>query len=99
MATKSLATNKALLLQAGEGVERGGNEKEDSRCDEASGLENKRQPLDERHDPIDASTHKVGLETADEVVEARRGRADAQEQRDLEEEDYERAYTEKKKRC
>jgi len=42
MATKSLASNEALLLQAGESVERGGNEKEDSRSDKAGGLEDKR---------------------------------------------------------
>ncbi len=48
-----------------------------------------RQPLDERHDAVDSGAHVVGFEAADEGVEAGGGGADAQEEGDFYEEDYE----------
>ena len=45
--------------------------------------------MDDGEHEVDGGAHVVGLEAADEGVEAGRGRADAQQERDLDEEDDE----------
>lgn len=47
--------------------------------------------MDDAHGQIDSSAHVVGLEFADECVKRGRGRADAQEERDFDEENDEGA--------
>ena len=62
------------------------------RRDEAGGAVDDAEPLDEGHDAVGGGAHPVGRDLADGVVERRRGRADAQEEGDLDEEDYEGGY-------
>lgn len=51
--------------------------------------------MDDAHGKVDGGAHVIGLESANECVERGRCRADAQEERDFDEEDDERADTER----
>jgi hypothetical protein len=52
-------------------------------------VDDPRQPLHDAHDEIDDATHVVRRETTDKVIELIRGRADAEKEWYLNEEDYE----------
>lgn len=49
------------------------------------------KPLNEAHGKIDSGTHIVCCESAHEGIEFRRGRADAKQKRNFDEDDEERA--------
>ena len=56
-------------------------------------MNNPRHPLYDAHDEVNDGTHVVCRETADEAIELVRGRADAEEEWHLNEEDYEGGRT------
>lgn len=94
MAAQRLAADEALALDARQRVEGGRQQQEDGGDDEAGRLHDDAQPLHQAHHEVDDRAHVVGLEAADERVELGRGRADVQQQRDLDEDDEERADAE-----
>ena len=53
----------------------------------------KTEPLDDCHNEVYSGTHVVCSESTHESVKFRRGRADAHEKRNLNEDDEERAHT------
>jgi hypothetical protein len=92
-ATECFAALERLSLEAGERVEDRGEEQEDCSDNQAGGLGPDADPLYSAHDEVDGRTHVVGFEFPNEAVKLGRGRADAEKQRNLDEYDYEGAYS------
>ncbi|KAB8338737.1 hypothetical protein FH972_021682 [Carpinus fangiana] len=89
---KRLAANEALSPDTCERVEERRNEQNNCRGEQAGRTSGDQcQPLHNAHNQVDGGAHVVGLKAADEGVELGRSRADAQQQRDLDEEDDGRA--------
>ena len=93
MATQSLASDEALTLDASQCVEDGRDEQDNRSNNKTGCLDGKRDPLNDTHGKVDCGAHVIGLESADEGVKRRRRRADAQEERDFDKKDHERADT------
>lgn len=91
LSSQCLAANEALSLDASQSVKNRSQQQENSCSNQAGGIGNQRKPLDDAHGQVDGSAHVIRLEAADEAVKLRRGRADAQEKRDLDEEEDEGA--------
>lgn len=89
LATKRLTSGEFLLLEPSQRVESGRNEQHDSGSDQARRVADQREPLDHAHSRVDSGAHVVCFEAADEAVEGFRGRADAQEERDFDEDEDE----------
>ena len=89
LSTKSLTRSKLLLLQPRQRVKRCREQQHDGSGDQACRVADERQPLDQTHDAVDARAHVVRLEAADEAVEAFGSWADAQEERDFDEDEDE----------
>lgn len=87
--SKRLTVHERLSPHPGQQVEHRGHQQEHRSRDETGRRGNQTQPLDQRHDTIDCCAHVVRLEAADEGIEPSGGRADAEKERDLDEEDYE----------
>jgi len=87
--TKRLAAHKLLMLQARKRIERRSQQQKHSHRNQPTRIYEKREPLREAHDKVYTSAHVVCCEAADEAVKAGRGRADAQEEWDFDEEDDE----------
>jgi hypothetical protein len=92
--TQSLASNESLTLDTSQCVEGGCDEQNDGSNDKAGCLYGDRDPLNDTHGKVDCGAHVIGLESADEGVKRRRRRADAQEERNFDKKDHERADTE-----
>lgn len=88
-ATKRLAAHKVLALERRQAVAETGKRQKDTRDDERSGAINVGQENDRSHDAVGGGAHVVCRDLADGLVERGRGRADAQEERDFDEEDHE----------
>jgi hypothetical protein len=84
---KRLAALECLSPDTSERVEDGREEQEQRRCDQTSRPGYNAQPLHNAHDQVDGGAHVIGLESADESIEFRGGRADAEEERYLNEQD------------
>jgi hypothetical protein len=91
--TQSLASNESLTLDSSQCIEAGCDEQDDGSDDKTGCLHGDRNPLDDTHGKVDGGAHVIGLESANEGIKCRRRRTDAQEERDLDEEDDERADT------
>lgn len=91
--TQCLATLERLALESSQGIKNGSNQEEDSCDNQASCLGPDADPLYSAHDEVDGGAHVVGAEFADEGVELRGGRADAEEERDFDEDDNKGAYS------
>jgi len=89
--TQSLASNESLTLDTGQCVEGSRDKQNDGSDDKAGRLYGDRDPLDDTHGKVDCGAHVIGLKSADEGVKRGRRRADAQEERDFNKEDDERA--------
>lgn len=88
-ATQRLAADKGLALDASHKVASGREGEEHSGGNQARRARNDGEPVDNGHDGIGARAHVVRRDLADGGIEAGRGRADAQEQGHLDEEDDE----------
>ena len=88
-ATKSLAANKVLALEAGESVAKGRKQEEDGCGNESGCSVDEADELDGAHNSVSGSTHVVGRDSANEAVKLARGRADAEEQGNLDEKNQE----------
>lgn len=93
LATKSFAADESLALDAGKEVADGGQGQEDTGGDQAGGVDDGAEELDDGHDGVGAGAHVVGRDLADEAIERGRGRADSEQQGDLNEEDDQRGST------
>jgi hypothetical protein len=93
VATQSLASHESLALDSSQCVEGGCDKQNDGSNDKAGCLDGDRDPLDDTHGQVDGGAHVIGLESADECIKRGRRRADAQEERDFDKEDDERADT------
>lgn len=91
--TKRLAIHESLSPHSSKQVERRRDQQNNSRRDQRCDSCNDRQPLDQAHDTINSGAHIVRFEASDEVIEGCGGRADSEEERDLDEEDDEGADT------
>jgi hypothetical protein len=89
--SKRLTIHKCLSPNTSQKIAQRGSQQHDRRSNQASDSRNDGQPLNKAHDAVDGRTHVIGLETADEAIEGGAGRADAQEEGDLDEENDEGA--------
>ncbi|KKA18232.1 hypothetical protein T310_7825 [Rasamsonia emersonii CBS 393.64] len=89
LATKSLAANKLLIFKASKEVEDSRNKENHSSSDQAGCARDKAEPLYGTHDHIDNRAHVVGCETADKRVKLGRGRADPEQEGNLDEDQNE----------
>ena len=77
-----------MPTQAGQQVKDGREQQEDGGGDQAGGRrQDQAEPLHQAHDAVHGGAHVVGAEAAHELVELGRGRADAQQEGDLEEDE------------
>ena len=84
-----LTRRKLLLLQPRERIKRRGDQQYDRGRDQARRVPDDGEELDDAHDEVDGGAHVVCLEASDEGVEVLRGRADAQQERDFDEDEDE----------
>jgi hypothetical protein len=87
--TQRLTRRKLLLLQPRERIESRSDQQHDRSRDQARGVADDGEELDDAHDEVDGGAHVVCLEAADEGVEVLRGGADAQQKRDFDEDEDE----------
>ena len=93
LSTQRLAAYKSLALDTSKRIEYGGDQQENGRSDQTGGHCGKAGPLDGAHAKVDESAHIVGLEFANESVKLGRRRADSEEERYLNEDYDECAYS------
>lgn len=86
---QGLAANECLSLDACKAVADRRKKQENSRGDERRAPVDTAHELDDGHDKIGGGTHVVCRNSADEGVELAGGRADAQQERDFDEQDQE----------
>jgi hypothetical protein len=84
-----LTRRKLLLLQPRERIESRSDQQHDRSRDQARRVADDGEELDDAHDEVDGGAHVVCLEAADEGVEVLGCRADAQQQRDFDEDEDE----------
>ena len=92
MSPQRLTSLEGLSLNPRQRIERRCEKQKDGRHKERGALaarDNKRHPLDDAHDGVDEGAHVIGFEFADEGVEFGGGGADAEEEGDFDEDDYE----------
>ena len=86
---QSLAALERLALETSKRVEDGGEGQEDGADDQAGRLRPDANPLYSAQHGVEPSAHVVRLNLADEGIELGGRRADAEEQRNLDEDDEE----------
>jgi hypothetical protein len=89
LSAQRLTRRKLLLLQPRERIKGRGNQQHDRSRDQARRVADDGEELDDAHDEVDGGAHVICLETADEGVEVLRGRADAEEKWDFDEDEDE----------
>ena len=89
MSAESLTGSELLLLESRQSIERGRDQQHDGGRDQACRVADQGEPLDQAHDSIDSSAHVICFEAANEAVEDFRGWADAEEERDFDEDEDE----------
>ena len=87
MSAQRLAPLERLSLHTGQRIEHGRNKQHHRRRNQTRNINRDADPLYNAHDKVDGRAHVVGLEFADEVIEDGGSWANAQEERDLDE-DY-----------
>lgn len=86
VATEGLATHERLALDTRQRIADRSEQQEDGRCQERRWRgPDTAQELDDGHDEIGGGAHVVGRDLANEGVELARGRADAQEEGNFDE--------------
>jgi hypothetical protein len=93
LSTQCLAALELLPLEASKRIEDGSNQQKYSGNNQAGCLGPDADPLHCAHYKVDGGAHVVGSEFADEGIEFGRSRADAQEERDFDEDDDEREHS------
>lgn len=88
-AAERLGADELLVLDSGQEVAQRGGSQDDGFRDEGRGPRDDAEPLDESHDAVRGGAHVVGRDFAHVAIESARSRADAQQQRDLDEDDDE----------
>lgn len=91
LSSKCLAALEFLALEPSKRIENRSKQQEDGCYNQTGSLRPDADPLYSTHDKVNGSAHVVGAEFANERVEFGRGRADAEEQGYLNEDDDERA--------
>lgn len=89
MPTQCLAPYKTLSLNPSQQIEECRKQQEHRRSHQARRAEDEAEPLDHAQNAVERRAHVVCLKAADEGVELGGRRADAQEERDLDEDDDE----------
>lgn len=84
-AAQRLGPDKLLVLDGGRQVAQGSKGQHDGLGDQRRRARDDAQPLDQAHDAVRGGAHVVGRDLAHVGVERARRRADAQEERDLDE--------------
>jgi hypothetical protein len=87
LATEGLAANESLTLDGSKEVADGSDGQEDGGCDQSTGIGDDAEVQDNSHDGVDACAYPIRRDHADGIIELGRGRADAEEQGDLDEQD------------
>lgn len=87
LATERLASDKGLSLDAGEKITEGGEQEEDAGGDQGTPSKCGADELDDGHDKVCRGAEVVCGNLADKLVKLARRRADAEEERDFDEED------------
>lgn len=90
LTTEGLATHKGLSLDTGKQVAQSSKKQEDSSGNQTACATNVTDELKSRHDTVGSCAHVVGRDLANHLVELAGGRADAEEKRDLDEQDDKR---------
>jgi hypothetical protein len=93
LSTQCLAALELLTLEASKCIEDGGDHQEHCGNNQASRLGPNADPLHRAHHKVDGGAHIIGAKFADKSIELWRGRADAKEERDFDEDDDERAHS------
>lgn len=91
LATKCFTANKSLALYTSQCVESRSEREHYSSSNQTRRFVDDTKPLNYAHSEIDASAHIVRCESAHKSIKLRRGRADAKEERNLDEDDEEGA--------
>lgn len=89
MSAQSLAALERLALETSKRVEDGSEGQEDGADDQAGRLRPDANPLYSAQHGVEPSAHVIRLNLADEGIELRGRWADAEEQRNLDEDDEE----------
>ena len=89
LAAERLAADKGLALDGGEQIADGGKGEEDARSDQTRVGPNGAEELQDGHDAVGGGAKIVGRDGADGGIELARGRANAEQQRDLDEQNQE----------
>lgn len=87
LATEGLGVDEVLATNASKEVAETGEGEEDTGGDQRRNGDEGAEELHDGHDNVGTSAHVVGGDLANEPVELGRGRADAEKQRDFNEED------------
>lgn len=85
LAAEGLAADEGLALDAGKEVADGGQGEEDTSGNQAGCVDYGAEELDDGHDGVCGGAHIVGRDLADEAIEGGRGRADSEQQGNLNE--------------
>jgi hypothetical protein len=85
--TQRLATLESLALDTSQRIHETGNQQEDGSGNQTRWPCHETDPLNDAHDAVNGSAHIVCLEFADEGIELRGRRADAEEKWDFEKDD------------
>jgi hypothetical protein len=93
LSTQGLTALERLALETSKRIEDGSERQEDGTDDQACCLRPNADPLHGAQHGIEAGTHVVCLDLADEGIEFWGRRANAKEQRDLDEDDEERGHS------
>lgn len=93
LSTQSLAALERLALETSKRVEDSGERQEDSTNDQACWLRPDADPLYSTQYGVETSAHVVCLDLTDEGIELGGCRADAEEERDFDEDDKEGGYS------
>lgn len=91
LSTQGLAPDEALTLETGQSVEDGSHEQNHRGGDQTRHSLRDAGPLDRAHDGVDRGPHVIRRDSSDERVELGGGRADAEEEGDLDEDEYDGA--------
>ena len=83
--TKCLATHEFLLLQSGQCIARPRQSQYNGRGNQAARIHYDAEPLSQRHGSVNTSSRVIGGKSADESIKPRRGRADSEKKRYLDE--------------
>ena len=98
LSTQGLAPDEVLALDAGQRVEDGCDQQHDGGRDQARSSERDADELNDAHGQVDGRAHVVGCHPADEGIEFGRRRTDPEEEGNLDEDEHEGRYSDRRQR-